>query len=219
MVDPGPATPAGGPGASPSSPPELVHRTIERRAAATPEAVALRFGHEGLSYRDLMLRANRLARLLSASGTGAGDRVVVCVEPGFDAIVALLAVLKAGATYVPLDPDQPVARARVMVADTCPKVLLTRSRLAERLALDDVPTLVLEAAASSVDGLSGENLDLAIAPEDAACIFYTSGTTGTPKGVVSSYANVASYIGIAQARYGFTRGDVMPVIARDRKST
>lgn len=214
MLAHGQATPAGSRGTSRASPTAFVHHTIEQQAAAAPEAVALRFRHESLSYRELTLRANRLAHYLSATGTGPGDRVVVCVEPGFDAVVALLAVLKAGATYVPLDPDHPVARARVMIAETRPKALLTRSALAERLALYDVPTLAFETAGSSLAGFSGENPDLAIAPEEAACIYYTSGTTGAPKGVVATYANLTSYIGSAQARYRFTRGDVMPAIAR-----
>ncbi len=214
MLAHGLATPAGSSGTSRSSPTTLVHHTIEQQAAAAPEAVALRFRNESLSYRELTLRANRLAHYLSATGTGPGDRVVVCVEPGFDAVVALLAVLKAGATYVPLDPDHPVARARVMVAETRPKALLTRSALAERLALDDVSTLAFETAGSSLDGFSGENPELAIAPQEAASIFYTSGTTGAPKGVVATYANLTSYIGLAQARYRFTRSDVMPAIAR-----
>ena len=208
------AVPASNPGASPPRPMELVHRAIERRAAEAPEAVALRFRRESLSYRHLMLRANRLARYLTAAGTGPGDRVVVCVEPGFDAVVALLAILKAGAVYVPLDPDHPVARARLMVAETHPKCLLTRSALAERLAIDGVATLALELVGPWLDGFDGENADLVIAPEEAACIYYTSGTTGAPKGAVATYANLASYIGLAQARYAFRRGDVMPAIAR-----
>jgi amino acid adenylation domain-containing protein len=201
-------------GASRASPTELVHRKIERQAAAEPEAVALRFRNDSMTYGELTVRSNRLARYLSATGTAPGDRVVVCVEPGFDAVVALLAILKAGATYVPLDPDQPVARARVMLDETRPKVLLTRSALAGRLALDHVATLAFEDVGSRLDGLSGENLDFAIAPEEAACIYYTSGTTGAPKGVITTYANLASYISLAHARYGFVRGDVMPAIAR-----
>jgi amino acid adenylation domain-containing protein len=214
MLAPGHPNPAGSRGAPRASPTELVHRAIERQARAQPEAIALRFRHETLNYRELTLRANRLARYLAATGTGPGDRVVVCVEPGFDAVVALLAVLKAGAVYVPLDPDHPVARARAIVTETRPKVLLTRSAVAERLALEGVATLALEAAGPCLDGCSGENPDLAIAPEEAACIYYTSGTSGAPKGVVATYANLASYIGMAQTRYGFARGDVMPAIAR-----
>jgi amino acid adenylation domain-containing protein len=214
MLPPGQATPAGSRRPSLSLPTELVHRTIERQAAADPDAVALRFRDETLSYRELTLRANRLARYLSATGTDPGDRVAVCVEPGFDAVIALLAILKAGATYVPLDPDHPVARARLMVAETRPKLLLARSALAERLALDGVATVALEDVGSRLDGFSGENLDLAVAAEEAACVYYTSGTTGTPKGVVVTYANLAAYVGLAGARYRFGRGDVMPAIAR-----
>jgi amino acid adenylation domain-containing protein len=208
------AVPSGSPGVSPARPMELVHHAIERQAVAAPEAIALRFRRESLSYRQLMLRANRLARYLTAAGTGPGDRVVVCVEPGFDAVVALLAILKAGAVYVPLDPDHPVARARLIVAETHAKCLLTRSALAERLAVDDVATLALELVGPWLDGFDGENADLVIAPEEAACIYYTSGTTGAPKGAVATYANLTSYVGMAQARYTFRRGDVMPAIAR-----
>jgi amino acid adenylation domain-containing protein len=195
-------------------PTELVHRTIERHADAAPEAIALRFRDQTLTYRELMVRANRLAHHLAATGIGPGDRVVVCVEPAFDAVVALLAIFKAGAVYVPLDPSQPVARVRVILADTGPKLFITNGPLIERLALEGVATLALEAAGPLLDGLSGRSLNRSIPQHGTACIYYTSGTTGSPKGVMVSYSNLASYIRVAQTRYRFTSLDVMPAIAR-----
>ena len=201
-------------GGSRTSPCELVHRLIERQVVAAPEATALRFESESLTYQALNLRANQLARHLAARGIGAEDRVVVCVEPSFDIAVALLAILKAGAIYVPVDPSYPVARIRTILDDTQPKLVLTRTHLIEKLGLQGVATLALDAAGQLLEGLSGENADLSIEPQQTAYVYYTSGTTGAPKGVMASYANLASYIHVAQARYQFTNRDVMPAIAR-----
>jgi amino acid adenylation domain-containing protein len=195
-------------------PTELVHRTIELQAAAAPEAIALRFRDQSLTYGELMLRANRLAHHLAATGIGPGDRVVVCVEPAFDILIALLAIFKVGAVYVPLDPSQPIARVRIILADIEPKIFITNRPLIERLALEGVATLALDAVAPLLSGLSGRNLNRSIPQDETACIYYTSGTTGSPKGVMVSYSNLASYIRVAQRRYRFTSVDVMPAIAR-----
>src|SRR5258705_7262089 len=88
----------------------LVHELFELRASAAPDATAVRFRDAQLSYGELNARANQLARYLGAQGVGCEDKVVVCVEPGFEIVVALLAILKLGAVYVPLDPSYPPLR-------------------------------------------------------------------------------------------------------------
>jgi amino acid adenylation domain-containing protein len=195
-------------------PSESIPRLIEVQAAATPGAVAVRFLDDSMTYRTLNRRANRLASSIADAGAGREGRVAVCVEPSFDVVIALLAIFKAGAVYVPMDPTWPVARIRTILDDTRPTLLLSQGHLLERLALTDVRTLVLDTAGDCDDPLSDKNPAITVDPGQTAYIYYTSGTTGTPKGVTASYANLASYIQVAQARYGFTSRDTMPAIAR-----
>jgi amino acid adenylation domain-containing protein len=201
-----------------SASPLLVHKRIELQAAVAPEAVAVKFRDESLAYGKLNRRANQLARYLAAAGVGPEGRVIVCVEPGFDIVVALIAILKAGAVYVPLDPSYPVARIRAILDDTRPHVVVTRRHLIEKLEREGegaAPSiLAIDTDGHLLEGFSGENLDTFIVPAQTAYIYYTSGTTGAPKGVMASYANLASYIQLAQARYQCTSRDVMPAIAR-----
>jgi amino acid adenylation domain-containing protein len=187
-----------------------------------PDAVAVRFRDERLTYGELNRRANRVARYLAAAGIGPESRVVVCVEPSLDVVVALVAILKAGAVYVPLDPGYPAARVRALLDDTRPELVVTRSHLLEKLPRErgdhgderGLATLALDTDGHLLEGLPDEDLGLAIAPEQTAYVYFTSGTTGAPKGVMASHANLASYVQVAQTRYQFTNRDVIPAIAR-----
>jgi amino acid adenylation domain-containing protein len=209
-----------GEGRTRASPTKLAHHRIELQAAVAPDAIAVRFREESLTYGELNRRANRVARYLAAAGIGPEGRVVVCVEPSLDIVVALVAILKAGAVYVPLDPSHPAARVRALFDDTRPELVVTRSHLLEKLPpqrADDArgfATLALDTDGHLLDGLSDEDLGLAIASEQTAYVYYTSGTTGTPKGVMASHANLVSYVQAAQTRYQFTSRDVIPAIAR-----
>ncbi len=191
-----------------------VHGRFELQARATPDAIAVRFKDESLTYAELNGRANQLAHYLRGQGIDAEDRVVVAVEPGFEIVVALLAILKAGATYVPLDPSYPAGRIQTIVEDIQPKLLVTHSRVTPDLPTKGVTTLELDRAQSSLQQLSTDNHEISSAPDQTAYVFYTSGTTGAPKGVMASQQNLASYIGLAQERYGFNRADVAPALAR-----
>jgi amino acid adenylation domain-containing protein len=192
----------------------LVHELFELQASAAPAATAVRFRDAQLSYGELNARANQLARYLDAQGVGREDTVVVCVEPGFEIVVALLAILKRGAVYVPLDPSYPALRIQTMLDDTQPALLLTHSELAGKLPLAGRRVLELDRAGPELLALSTENPSAVIEPRQTAYIYYTSGTTGVPKGVMASQANLASYIGAAQRRYGFTSTDIGPALAR-----
>lgn len=191
-----------------------VHRHVERHAARTPEAVALRCNDETLTYGELNARANRLARHLRTMGVGAEGRVMVCADPSFDVVVALLAIHKAGGVYVPLDPGYPAARVQVLLEETAPQVIVARRALVERLRLPSHLVVSPDADAEAIARQPAEDLDVAVAPCDGAYVFFTSGTTGRPKGVLATHANLAQYLFSAQERFGYHAGDVIPAIAR-----
>ncbi len=181
---------------------ELAHARFARLAAAAPDAIAVRHRDAQLSYGELAARASQLARVLIARGVTAEARVAVCVEPGLDIAVALLAVLAAGAVYVPVDPTYPPARIAAILEDTRPAQLVTHRALIDRLALAAHPTLALDDAdtAQALDAASREPLAIGIAPEHTAYIYFTSGTTGKPKGVMASHGNLAFYLRSARER-------------------
>ncbi len=193
--------------------PESPHELVERHAVLSPDAVALRHRDRSMTFADLNARANRLSRFLSARGIGAESRVVVAVEPGLDIVVALLAILKAGAVYVPLDPAYPAAHLRTILDDTKPSLVIATRCLSPELS-DGVETLLLDEADAWLPSCEDGNPGRLTEPDRTAYVFYTSGTTGKPKGVMASYANLASYVAAARERYGFTSADVMPAIAR-----
>ncbi|NIF15577.1 non-ribosomal peptide synthetase [Pantoea sp. Cy-639] len=171
----------------------LVHRRIEARAALQPQATAAEHDGQRLSYGELNLRANALAERLAGLGVGPGQRVAVAARRGLDTLVGLLATLKAGAAYVPIDPAHPRERLAYLLADCAPQVLLTQSDLRERLApgdlpvieLDRLPALTSAVANPQVAGLGGDSL---------VYVIYTSGSTGQPKGVMVEHRMLANLV-------------------------
>ncbi|HEX8432684.1 MAG TPA: amino acid adenylation domain-containing protein, partial [Longimicrobium sp.] len=156
-----------------------VHELFEARVARTPDAVAMVFGDRHLTYAELNRRANRLAHHLRERGVGEGARVVVLMPRGMELVVTELAVLKAGAAYVPIDPSYPAERIAFMIADSESRVVLARAADpatelggAERIDVDLIP--------------EGDETNLGVAPgsEALAYVMYTSGSTGAPKGVM-----------------------------------
>ena len=204
-----------GSGARAGPPIEPVHRSVERLAAAHPDRPAVRYRDEVVGYGALNSRANRLARLLGRRGVGRGDRVAVCLAPEANISVALLAILKAGAVYVPVDPDYPPARIGVILEDTKPRLVLSRQAIIERLGLEaQSVSFAFDRDGGSLDQISDQNLDTDIDLEQIATIFHTSGTTGRPNGVLASHSNLAHYVDGARRRYGFVGDDVVPALAR-----
>jgi amino acid adenylation domain-containing protein len=192
----------------------FAHERFEAQVAVASDAVAVRFQDASWTYGELNSRANQLAHRLVARGLEREGRVVVCLEPGFEIVVALLALLRAGAVYVPVDPSYPPARIAAMLDDVRPALILTTSRVATRLTFQKIETLCLDAAAPELARERTDNLQTAVQATQTASIYYTSGTTGVPKGVMASQANLESYLALAQARYCFCRTDVMPALAR-----
>jgi non-ribosomal peptide synthetase component F len=188
-----------------------LHRYVVDQAQRTPSATAVSFRDRHLTYGELERRSRRLALLLQGQGGARGARVAVCLEPSLDTVICLLGVMRAGATYVPLDPGYPVERLRLMLADTGAEVLLTQRALASalpavkhRLCVEDLLD----------DPFEPGVLDDAVGLEQMAYVIYTSGTTGTPKGVAVSHRNLCHYVMSARRKYGFCGSDVMPAMAR-----
>ena len=176
---------------------------FENQVEKTPEATAVIFGDEPLSYRELNVRANRLAHLLISFGIGPENFVGLAVPRSAEMLVALVAVLKAGAAYVPLDPAYPAERLQAMLNDARPACTISTSALASKFS-DAGRLLVLDDAAFSKSLIKQSDRNPAdnertspLRPTNPAYVIYTSGSTGTPKGVVVTHAGLPS---IAQTR-------------------
>ncbi|HEY2737177.1 MAG TPA: amino acid adenylation domain-containing protein, partial [Thermoanaerobaculia bacterium] len=178
-----------------------LHAWIEEQAGATPEAVAVVFEGEELTYGELDRRANRLAHRLRARSCGPESRVGVLLERSCELLVALLGILKAGAAYVPLDPEHPAERLAFLERDARLRLVLTRRDLAGRLPADrsgDLSgggdrLLFLEPGEPAAGDPAGETRPaVPVDPDCPAYVLYTSGSTGRPKGVVISHRAIAN---------------------------
>ena len=162
-----------------------VAQLFEETAAAFPDAVALSFGDQQLSYRKLNARANRLAHRLRLMGVGPETMVGCCLERSPELVVAFIAVLKAGGAYVPVDVSYPKERFDFLIADTRTPLLLTQKSLVRQIpAGSDVPLLCLDDDAKAVESSDDSNPPPAGSPSSLAYVMYTSGSTGRPKGVM-----------------------------------
>ncbi|MFF9332075.1 amino acid adenylation domain-containing protein [Streptomyces albogriseolus] len=187
---------------------------FEAQVAAGPGRTAVSHGHERLTYAELNAEANRIARLLTAHGAGPGRIVALALDRGLRLLPALLAVLKTGAAYLPLDPGQPAERLRLVVQDAAPVALVTEQAHAH-LAHDAVPAVLLDDPLVTADLARRSGADLTDAerhgptgPSDTAYIIHTSGSTGRPKGVPVPHANVVRLFAAAAEHFDFRADDV-----------
>jgi len=192
---------------------QLIHRLFERQTGKTPEACALLYQGQTISYRQLNRRANRLAHHLRSLGVRCEDRVAICLERGFDMVVGLLAVLKAGAAYVPLDPDYPAERLEYMFGDCSPAALISQRGLLGRLPAADAGQVIVlddQEHAKTIDSEPDHNPDpmaLGLTSGHLAYVIYTSGSTGRPKGAMNQHGGVVNRLLWAQSEYRLTAAD------------
>jgi amino acid adenylation domain-containing protein len=192
---------------------QCIHQLVEAQAEQTPEAVALVFEEQSLSYAELNIRANRLAHHLIDLGIRPDDRVAIGVERSLAMVVGLLAILKAGGAYVPLDPAYPEERLAFMLEDSAPVALLVHGATRERFAAlaQGVPLVVLDGDATAWAELSDSNPEpavLGLKTNHLAYVIYTSGSTGRPKGVMVEHRQVSRLFSAKEDWFRFGPEDV-----------
>jgi amino acid adenylation domain-containing protein len=171
-----------------------VQHVFEAQVDATPDAVALVFQGQSLSYRELNARANQVAHYLQGLGVGPEVRVGLCVERSLEMVIGLLGILKAGGAYVPLDPTYPQERLAFMLGDAGIAVLLTQERLRERLPASSAHLLLLDADWSAIAQSSDANPTSSVSADNLAYVIYTSGSTGRPKGVMIEHQGLCNVV-------------------------
>ena len=184
-----------------------LHELLEAQVAQSPGAVAVTFGEESLTYAELNASANQLARELRRHGAGPNQLVGLCLERSLDMMVALLAICKSGAAYVPIDPYLPAERMGYMIADSGLRLLISDRET--RASLPDFHGTLLEVEEGSWRNNDSANLAVSVGPEDLAYVIYTSGSTGKPKGVEVPRRALTNLLGSVRDWFEFTERDCL----------
>jgi len=189
---------------------QTVVELFDQQSARRPSAEALRFEGASLSYAELHVRSTRLARHLLSFGIGAESLVGLCLERGLDLVISILAILKAGAAYVPLDPAFPAERLRYMAEDSGAKILITQRALAERSFSGlDLECVYLDEDQAQINHQSNESLPPLAGPSNRAYVLYTSGSTGRPKGVEIEHRALTNFLCSMAREPGLTQNEVL----------
>ncbi|MFN6540774.1 MAG: amino acid adenylation domain-containing protein [Nostoc sp. EkiNYC01] len=173
---------------------KCIHQVFAEQVEKTPNALAVVFENQQLTYRELNAKANQLAHHLQAMGVGSEVLVGLCVERSIEVIIGILGILKAGGAYVPLDPAYPQERLAFMLEDTNLKVVLTKTEWTEILPIINASVILLDADWQKIEQQSQQNPVCDVTPENLAYLIYTSGSTGKPKGVQMPHASVGYYL-------------------------
>lgn len=191
------------------------HQLIEHQAARTPDTPALIVDpgigsdHQQLTHGEVNARANRLARFLTAQSIGPGSIVGVYLERSFDSVISLLALLKCGAAYLPLDPKFPISRLEFMAEDSGASLLLAHSTLQQTLPRTSARVILLDSESESIAAHSSENLAQPGLPDQVAYLLYTSGSTGKPKGVMIPRRALTNFLLSMAETPGMTADDTL----------
>jgi amino acid adenylation domain-containing protein/non-ribosomal peptide synthase protein (TIGR01720 family) len=188
---------------------KCIHQLFEEQVERTPDAVALVFENQQLTYHELNTRANQLAHYLQSLGVKADVLVGICVKRSLDMVIGLLGILKAGGAYVPLDPEYPQERLRFILEDAQVSVLLSQNHLVEKLPECHAQLVSLDTNWQLISQLSQENPITDVQASNLAYVIYTSGSTGQPKGVQISHNSVSNFLSAMQQRPGITKQDTL----------
>jgi amino acid adenylation domain-containing protein len=188
-----------------------VHELIAAQAERTPEATAVVFEGWHMSYAELNRRANQLAHRLQGMGVGPDALVIIAMEKSLDMLVGLLGILKAGAAYVPLDPEYPQERLSFVLEDTAAAVLLTQEKLVARFPTHGAQVIEIDRQWEMIAEESDANPVTTAGPDNLAYVIYTSGSTGQPKGAMVTHRALVNYLTWAAKYYRVTEGEGAPV--------
>ena len=188
-------------------PDECLQQLVESQVKRTPDAVAVEYEGRQLTYRELNAWSNQIAHRLVRSGVGPDVTVGVCLERSCEMIVSLLAVLKAGGAYLPLDPEYPAERLALMIRDSQPAAVLTRRSLAGGLPADESPVICLDEEADAISREPSDNPPFRNRPEDISYVIYTSGSTGVPKGSRNTHRGLCNFLWCMQNEHSLQPDD------------
>ncbi len=188
---------------------KCIHQLFEEQVERTPDATAVVFENQQLTYQELNTRANQLAHYLQSLGIKPDVLVGICVERSLEMVVGLLGILKSGGAYVPLDPEYPQERLRFILEDAQVSVLLTQQHLVEKLPQCQAQLISLDTNRQMISQLSQENPITDVQASNLAYVIYTSGSTGHPKGVQISHKSVSNFLSAMQQRPGITEQDTL----------
>ena len=188
---------------------KCIHQLFESQVEKTPEAVAVVFENQQLTYQQLNQKANQLAHHLQSLGVEPEVLVGICIERSLKMVVGLLGILKAGGAYVPLDPNYPAERLSYMLADSGVKVLLTQGSLLESLPSNQAQLVCLDTDWRAIEQYSQDNLNLRVYEDNLAYVIYTSGSTGKPKGVMITHHALSRFTQTAVSEYSLVASDLV----------
>ncbi len=188
---------------------QCVHTLFEEQVERTPDAVAVVFEGESLTYRELDARANQLAHHLQQQGVQPDTLVGVCMERSFEMVISLFAILKAGGAYVPLDPGYPLERLVFMLQDASMPLVLTQERFKTLLASQRVQTLCVDSDWHVIAKQPSELPQRDVQPHHLAYMIYTSGSTGRPKGAMNEHRGICNRLLWMQDAYGLQEGEAV----------
>ncbi|WP_256871845.1 non-ribosomal peptide synthetase [Nostoc sp. TCL26-01] len=189
-----------------------IHQLFEQQVERTPDAIAVVFANEHLTYHQLNTKANQLAHYLQQLGVKPETLVGICLERSLEMVVGLLGILKAGGAYIPLDPSYPPDRIALMLADSQMSFLVTQQSLLAQLPPHEAQVICLDTDGEIIHQHSPDNLDILTTSASLAYVIYTSGSTGKPKGVQICHQGVVNFLTSMASQLPFTPSDILVAV-------
>ncbi|WP_240517562.1 non-ribosomal peptide synthetase [Bacillus pseudomycoides] len=188
---------------------KCLHELFEEQVQKTPNLSAVVFGTKELTYKELDMKANQLAQLLMKKGVGPDKVVGICIERSIELVIGLVGILKAGGAYLPLDPEAPNARLRQIISNAGCDICLSQKSLQKNLSIEEAEIIFLDSEWNDMNEVSNEKPQVAVTPEHLVSVYYTSGSTGQPKGVANIHKGWVNRINWMQNKFNLKLGETV----------